>query len=72
MSKQLHHVVMRSHSAATFIGFLTDAVGMEVQFRMRVTRRIAGGDPGLATIRRCRRDDGGQRRLRSVRGARCS
>lgn len=32
----LHHVVMRSHSADTFIGFLTDVVGMEVQFRMRV------------------------------------
>ena len=40
MSKQLHHVVMRSHSAATFIGFLTDVVGMKVQFRMRVPGEV--------------------------------
>jgi catechol 2,3-dioxygenase-like lactoylglutathione lyase family enzyme len=32
MSEQLHHVVMRSHSAETFVAFLTDVVGMEVQF----------------------------------------
>jgi catechol 2,3-dioxygenase-like lactoylglutathione lyase family enzyme len=38
--KQLHHVVMRSHSADTFIGFLTDVVGMEVQFRMRVPGEV--------------------------------
>ena len=40
MCKQLHHVVMRSHSAATFIGFLTDVVGIEVQFRMRVPGEV--------------------------------
>jgi catechol 2,3-dioxygenase-like lactoylglutathione lyase family enzyme len=40
MSKQLHHVVMRSHSAETFIGFLTDVVGMEVQFQMRVPGEV--------------------------------
>ena len=40
MSSQLHHVAMRSHSAATFIGFLTDVVGMEVQFRMRVPGEV--------------------------------
>jgi catechol 2,3-dioxygenase-like lactoylglutathione lyase family enzyme len=37
---QLHHVLMRSHSAETFIGFLTDVVGMEVQFRMRVPGEV--------------------------------
>ena len=36
MSKQLHHVIMRSHSAQTFISFLTDVIGMEVQFALRV------------------------------------
>lgn len=36
MPKQLHHVVMRSHSATTFIGFLTDVAGLSVQFEMRV------------------------------------
>ena len=36
MPSQLHHVVMRSHSAATFIGFLTDVVGMSVQYQLRV------------------------------------
>ena len=36
MPNQLHHVVMRSHSAATFIGFLTDVAGLSVQFEMRV------------------------------------
>ncbi len=40
MSKQLHHVVMRSHSAETFIGFLTEVVGMDVQFRMRVPGEV--------------------------------
>jgi hypothetical protein len=34
--KHLHHVVMRSHSAATFVGFLTDVAGLSVQFEMRV------------------------------------
>jgi len=33
---QLHHVVMRSHSADAFIAFLTDVVGMTVQHQMRV------------------------------------
>ena len=36
MPAHLHHVVMRSHSASTFVAFLTDVVGMEVQFQMRV------------------------------------
>jgi catechol 2,3-dioxygenase-like lactoylglutathione lyase family enzyme len=36
MPSQLHHVVMRSHSAQTFVAFLTDVVGMAVQFRMHV------------------------------------
>ena len=40
MSTQLHHVVMRSHSASTFIAFLTDVVGMEIQFQMRVPSAI--------------------------------
>ena len=40
MSKQLHHVVMRSHSAKTFIAFLTDVVGMEVQFELRVPGEV--------------------------------
>jgi hypothetical protein len=38
--KQLHHVVMRSHSAETFIGFLTNVAGMEVQFQMRVPGEV--------------------------------
>jgi hypothetical protein len=38
--KQLHHVVMRSHSAEGFIGFLTDVAGMEVQFQMRVPGEV--------------------------------
>ena len=40
MPRQLHHVVMRSHSAQTFIGFLTDVAGMEVQFEMRVPGEV--------------------------------
>ncbi len=40
MPKQLHHVVMRSHSAQTFIAFLTDVAGMEVQFQMRVPGEV--------------------------------
>jgi hypothetical protein len=31
---------MRSHSAPTFVAFLTDVVGMEVQFQMRVPGEI--------------------------------
>ena len=31
---------MRSHSAQTFVAFLTDVVGMEVQFQMRVRGEI--------------------------------
>jgi catechol 2,3-dioxygenase-like lactoylglutathione lyase family enzyme len=34
--KQLHHVVMLSHSARTFVAFLTDVVGMDVQHSFRV------------------------------------
>ena len=40
MPAHLHHVVMRSHSAQTFVAFLTDIVGMEVQFQMRVPGEI--------------------------------
>ena len=40
MSKQLHHVVMRSHSAKSFVAFLTDVVGMEVQFKLRVPGEV--------------------------------
>ena len=40
MPAHLHHVVMRSHSASTFVAFLTDVVGMEVQFQMRVPGEI--------------------------------
>ena len=40
MSKQLHHVVMRSHSAKSFVAFLTDVVGMEVQFELRVPGEV--------------------------------
>jgi catechol 2,3-dioxygenase-like lactoylglutathione lyase family enzyme len=37
---QLHHVVMRSHSAKTFVAFLTDVVGMEVQFELHVPGEV--------------------------------
>ena len=40
MAAHLHHVVMRSHSAQTFVAFLTDVVGMEIQFQMRVPGEI--------------------------------
>ena len=40
MPARLHHVVMRSHSAQTFVAFLTDVVGMEVQFQMRVPGEV--------------------------------
>jgi catechol 2,3-dioxygenase-like lactoylglutathione lyase family enzyme len=36
----LHHVVMRSHDAQTMIAFLTDVVGMEIQFQMHVPGEI--------------------------------
>jgi catechol 2,3-dioxygenase-like lactoylglutathione lyase family enzyme len=36
LPNQLHHVVMRSHSADTFIKFLTDVVGMDIQTQFRV------------------------------------
>jgi catechol 2,3-dioxygenase-like lactoylglutathione lyase family enzyme len=36
MPNQLHHVVMLSHSANRFIGFLTDVVGMDIQHSFRV------------------------------------
>lgn len=38
--KQLHHVVMQSHSAQTFLAFLIDVVSMEVQFQMRVPSQV--------------------------------
>ena len=50
MPNQLHHVVMLSHSATRFIGFLTDVVGMggATQFSR------SGGDtrdhPWVATV----------------------
>ncbi len=40
MPNQLHHVVMRSHSASTFIQFLTDVVGMEVQSQFHVPGEV--------------------------------
>lgn len=40
MSTQLHHVVMRSHSAPTFVKFLTDVVGMTVQAEFRVPGEV--------------------------------
>ncbi len=40
MPNQLHHVVMLSHSATRFIGFLTDVVRMEVQHSFRVPGEI--------------------------------
>ena len=40
MPNQLHHVVMRSHSASTFIQFLTDVVGMDVQHSFRVPGEV--------------------------------
>ena len=40
MPNHLHHVVMFSHSATRFIGFLTDVVGMEVQHSFRVPGEI--------------------------------
>jgi catechol 2,3-dioxygenase-like lactoylglutathione lyase family enzyme len=40
LPNQLHHVVMRSHSASTFIQFLTDVVGMEVQTQFRVPGEV--------------------------------
>ena len=40
MPKQLHHVVMCSHSADAFVRFLTDVVGMEVQHRFRVPGEV--------------------------------
>jgi catechol 2,3-dioxygenase-like lactoylglutathione lyase family enzyme len=40
MPNQLHHVVMLSHSADSFVGFLTDVVGMEVQHSFRVPGEI--------------------------------
>ena len=40
MPNQLHHVVMRSHSAKTFVAFLIDVVGMEIQHEMQVPGEI--------------------------------
>lgn len=36
----LHHVVMRSHSAQTFTAFLTEVMGMAVQFQMHVPGEV--------------------------------
>jgi catechol 2,3-dioxygenase-like lactoylglutathione lyase family enzyme len=46
MVGQLHHVVMRRHSAETFVSFLTDVVGMEVQFQMRVPGHVLAATLG--------------------------
>lgn len=40
MPNNLHHVVMLSHSASTFVGFLTDVVGMDVQYSFPVPGEI--------------------------------
>jgi hypothetical protein len=40
MPNQLHHVVMLSHAADRFIGFLTDVVGMDIQHSFRVPGEI--------------------------------
>jgi catechol 2,3-dioxygenase-like lactoylglutathione lyase family enzyme len=40
LPNQLHHVVMRSHSASTFIQFLTDVVGMEIQSQFHVPGEV--------------------------------
>jgi catechol 2,3-dioxygenase-like lactoylglutathione lyase family enzyme len=40
LPNHLHHVVMRSHSASTFIQFLTDVVGMDVQHSFRVPGEV--------------------------------
>jgi catechol 2,3-dioxygenase-like lactoylglutathione lyase family enzyme len=40
MPARLHHVVMLSHDAQTFHAFLTDVVGMEVQFRIRIPGQV--------------------------------
>jgi catechol 2,3-dioxygenase-like lactoylglutathione lyase family enzyme len=40
MPNQLHHVVMLSHSADRFVGFLTDVVGMDIQHSFRVPGEI--------------------------------
>lgn len=40
MPNHLHHVVMLSHSAPTFIKFLTHVVGMEVQYSFPVPGEI--------------------------------
>jgi hypothetical protein len=40
LPNQIHHVVMRSHDAGTFIKFLTDVVGMETQAQFRVPGEV--------------------------------
>ncbi len=40
MSKQLHHVVMSSHSADTLIKFFTEAVGLEIQHQFPVPGHV--------------------------------
>ena len=40
LPNQLHHVVMRSHSASTFIQFLTDVVGMGIQSQFHLPGEV--------------------------------
>lgn len=40
MSNQLHHVVLRSHSAKTLIAFLKQAAGMSVQQELRLPSEL--------------------------------
>jgi len=40
MSKQLHHVVMSSHSADTLVKFFTEVVGMEIQHQFPVPGHV--------------------------------
>jgi hypothetical protein len=50
MPNHLHHVVMLSHSATRFIGFLIDVVGMEVQHSFRVPGGDTRDDSWVATV----------------------
>jgi hypothetical protein len=46
LPNHLHHVVMCSHAAPTFIKFLTDVVGMQVQLEFRVPGNILASTLG--------------------------
>lgn len=46
MSSQLHHVVMCSHSADDFVGFLTGVVGMTVQQQFHVPGELLASTLG--------------------------